>query len=127
MVEKTRAVRFLGSISQTSVTPASNRFLHQGAVNQLAQTVLSYLGLDDILLRRGAGRGVEPDSLQRDPTQPAPQVGQGLDFGSSDRRLRHNGFPVVPDTSMPLAAILTPPGFLGKTVQDPYFPGPTRA
>ena len=91
-----------------------HRLLHQRAVNQLAESVLSYLGLDDILLRGGARRGVEPDPLQRDPTQPLPQVGQGLDLGRSDRHLRHDGFLAVLDTSMNLTIILTPSGGLSK-------------
>ena len=48
------------------------------------------------------------------PTQPLPQVGQGLYFGRGDRRLRHNDFLAVRDPSMHLAVILTPRGFLGK-------------
>jgi hypothetical protein len=90
------------------------RFLHQSAVNQLAETVLSFLRFNDILLGGSAGRGVKPDPLQRNPTQPFPQVSQGLDVGRSDRRLRHNSFLADCDNSKHLFTILTPRSFMGK-------------
>ena len=100
-----------GSLGRGSTSRWSKR---RGPCVSWDRSALSFLGLEDILLRGGARRGVEPDPLQRDPTQPPLQVGQGLDVGRSDRRLRHDGLPAVLETSTRLATILTSRGFLGK-------------
>ena len=58
----------------------SHGFLHQGAVDQLAdgRAELALVVADEVLLGGRAGRGMEADAMRRDVPQAPEQVGQGL-------------------------------------------------
>jgi hypothetical protein len=49
---------------------------------------------------------MEPDPLERDPTQTFAKVGEALDVGRSDGRYRHSCFHAVAVTSMHPAVIV---------------------
>jgi hypothetical protein len=113
--QPSRGRRPRSSRSERRMTKPGNTSPPSSAWSARTSTDFSTVeSVDDILVRGSTRSRAEPDPVQRNPTQPPPQVGQGFDFGRSDRRPRHNGFLAVRDTSMHLTTILTPGDSHGK-------------